>query len=214
MTDYEKMKKILEQYLDKHGVDNHIESSLHDTSVNKADKNNLSYLYQGEKADLKVLDMDEIAHNAYRLIKYPNSNSEEDAIASADAFVINGLQDWYFIEFKDQKINNTKDSVTKKAYQNWYWFLDILYEMKDKVDGGLFDFDNPIKFAKEHVFFILVISEEKNMSSYRKMHECRLAGEKFTVPFMEKLEKYIFKETFIYTPENFEREFVNKFMYC
>ena len=118
-----------------------------------------------------------------------------------------------FVEFKDQKINNTKDSVTKKAYQNWYWFLDILYEMKDRVDGGLFDFDNPIEFAKQHVTYILVVSKEKNGNMIRKIHECIIAGEKYKLPFMEKLEKYIFKEAYAYTPEYFMRVFVRNFQY-
>ena len=76
--------------------------------------------------------MDEIAHNVYRIARFPDSVKESESLASADAFAISSEDIWYFIEFKNQKISKAKDSVTKKAFQNWYWIVDILYELKDK----------------------------------------------------------------------------------
>ena len=73
--------------------------------------------------------MDEIAHKMYRVIRNHDSKKDDESLASADVFVINLEDIWYFIEFKNQKISKAKDSVTKKAYQNWFWLVDILYEM-------------------------------------------------------------------------------------
>ena len=64
---------------------------------------------------MQVIDMDEIAHNAYRVARYPESVKEADSLASADAFVINADNMWYFIEFKNQEITKAKDSVTKQV---------------------------------------------------------------------------------------------------
>ena len=213
MTNYDKIKDLLEKYLMKYDFKLCIESNLHDTSINKSDLQHISYLYDFAGQELNVIDMDAIAQKAYRLIKFPESQKTEDSIASADAFLINRSGEWFFVEFKDQDVNRAKDSVTKKAYQNWHWLLDILYEMKLEIDEDFFDFDNPIEFAKQHVTYILVVSKEKNGNMVRKFHECILAGEKYKLPFMEKLEKYIFKEAYAYTPEYFMRVFVRNFQY-
>ena len=159
--------------------------------------------------------MDEIAHNVYRIARFPDSVKESESRASADAFAISSEDIWYFIEFKNQKISKAKDSVTKKAFQNWYWIVDILNELKDKnnMQYNTFNYDNPIAFAKENVVYILVVSEEKNIVDADKMRKCLLAGQKFQSDYMRKLEKYIFKEAYIYTPELLENNFVKHFKY-
>lgn len=170
-------------------------------------------LYEDNRKDMQVIDMDEIAHKAYRVARYPESVKEDDSLASADAFVINADNMWYFIEFKNQEITKAKDSVTKKAYQNWYWLVDVLREMKDTIQYNNFNYEDPISFARENVTYILVVSQEKNYNNVKKMHDCKLAGQKFLPQYMEKLEKYTFKETYVYTPEMFEQKFVKKFEY-
>ena len=164
---------------------------------------------------MKIIDMDEIAHNVYRIARFPDSVKESESLASADAFAISSEDIWYFIEFKNQKISKAKDSVTKKAFQNWYWIVDILYELKDKnnMQYNTFNYDNPIAFAKENVVYIMVVSEEKNIVDADNMRKCLLAGQKFQSDYMRKLEKYIFKEAYIYTPELLENNFVKHFKY-
>ena len=76
-----------------------------------------------------------------------------------------------------------------------------------------FNYENPISFAKENVVYILVVSEEKNIVDVDKISKCILAGEKFQPEYMKKLEKYIFKEAYVYTPQVLEKEFVKKFTY-
>ena len=159
--------------------------------------------------------MDEIAHNVYRLVRFPDSKKEEESLASADAFVISSDNIWYFIEFKNQKITRAKESVTKKAYQNWFWFVDILYELweQKQLKYDTFNYDNPIEFARKNVVYILVVSEDKNKLEADKMEKCQLAGVKYQPEYMKKLEKYIFKEAYAYTPQLLERNFVKRFKY-
>lgn len=45
------------------------------------------------------------------------------------------------------------------------------------------------------------------------MRKCILAGEKFQYDYIKKLEQYIFKEAYIYTPQLLETYFVKKFKY-
>lgn len=49
------------------------------------------------------------------------------------------------------------------------------------------------------------------MSRVRKMHESMLAGKRYTVPYIDKLCNYIFKDAYVYTLDYFEKYFVNKF---
>lgn len=216
MTNYDQIKEILKQFSDKYVTKIIIESKMSDVSEDKAASKRTEkkvLLYEDNRKDMQVIDMDEIAHKAYRVARYPESVKEDDSLASADAFVINADNMWYFIEFKNQEIAKAKDSVTKKAYQNWYWLVDVLREMKDTIQYNNFNYEDPISFARENVTYILVVSQEKNYNNVKKMHDCKLAGQKFLPQYMEKLEKYTFKETYVYTPEMFEQKFVEKFEY-
>lgn len=216
MTNYDQIKEILKQFSDKYVTKIIIESKMSDVSEDKAASKRTEkkvLLYEDNRKDMQVIDMDEIAHKAYRVARYPESVKEDDSLASADAFVINADNIWYFIEFKNQEITKAKDSVTKKAYQNWYWLVDVLREMKDTIQYNNFNYEDPISFARENVTYILVVSQEKNYNNVKKMHDCKLAGQKFLPQYMEKLEKYTFKETYVYTPEIFEQKFVKKFEY-
>lgn len=52
--------------------------------------------------------MDEIAHNVYRIARFPDSVKESESLASADAFAISSEDIWYFIEFKIKKYQKQK----------------------------------------------------------------------------------------------------------
>lgn len=212
------MKKILWAFADEHNLNTCIEAKISDVSEDKAESSNSGvrkYVYEKSRQDLDIIDTDEIAHNIYRLVRFSDSKKESDSLASADAFVINSENIWYFIEFKNQQIAKAKESVTKKAYQNWYWLVDILHEMeeKKKIRYDAFNYENPITFARENVVYILVVSQEKNIVDADKIRKCSLAGEKFQPEYMKKLEKYIFKEAYVYTPQLLESKFVKKFTY-
>lgn len=218
MTNYEQIKGLFQKFADKYKRQICIETELSSASEDKAETKRTGdkkLVYENNRQDLKIIDMDEIAHNVYRIARFPDSVKESELLASADAFAISSEDIWYFIEFKNQKISKAKDSVTKKAFQNWYWIVDILYELKDKnnMQYNTFNYDNPIAFAKENVVYILVVSEEKNIVDADKMRKCLLAGQKFQSDYMRKLEKYIFKEAYIYTPELLENNFVKHFKY-
>ena len=161
--------------------------------------------------------MDFIARNCYKIIKKPN-NLDEHPVNSVDAFLINFNNDWYFIEFKDATIRNDsntlKNNIIKKAYSNWYMLMEILYEMKDtefKYSG--FEFSNPVNFAQNHVYYILVCSLSKNPSMYKLIKGCELANSKYTPPFMNRIKGYLFKDAYAYTEDFLERKFVNGFRY-
>lgn len=218
MTNYEQIKELLQAFADSHNQCTCIETKLSSVSENKIEKSKngiRKLIYENNRKDMDIIDMDEIAHNIYRHVRFPESKKESESLASADAFVISSKDIWYFIEFKDQQISKAKESVTKKAYQNWFWLVDILYEMREQkqMQYDTFNYDNPITFAKENVVYILVVSEDKNEVDIDKIRKCHLAGKKFQPEYMKKLEKYIFKEAYVYTPQLLENYFVKRFIY-
>ena len=159
MTNYEQIKGLFQKFAHKYKRQICIETELSSASEDKAETKRTGdkkLVYENNRQDLKIIDMDEIAHNVYRIARFPDSVKESESLASADAFAISSEDIWYFIEFKNQKISKAKDSVTKKAFQNWYWIVDILYELKDKnnMQYNTFNYDNPIAFAKENVDYM------------------------------------------------------------
>lgn len=216
MSKFDDFKKILLTYLESNGIALDITSNLHETSLNDADRNNKVYLYNGKK-NLEVIDMDLIAKKGYKDIKRAKDISN-NFINTADAFLINRENEWYFIEFKDATIkadnDKLKNNVIRKAYSNWYMLLDILYSMKEcgHIDKD-FGYENPVAFAKQHVHYILVCSTEKNPTIYIQVKNYDLIGEKYIPPFMQRLKDYLFKEAYVYTEQFLERKFVEKFVY-
>ncbi len=215
MNNFDKMMEMITKYHLNNGINKNIISCLHDTS--KSDPGTLvTYVYNGSN-DLNVIDMDTIAKYCYKKIKKPQ-DLKEDPINTVDAFLINHNNDWYFIEFKDSPIHgdskSLKNNIIKKAYSSWYMLMDMLYEMKDKESGyHNFDFNNPIKFAQEHIYYILVCTLNKNPTVYKLIKENDLANSTYTPPFMCRLKGYLFKDAYVYTEEFMERKFVRGFIY-
>lgn len=215
MNNFCALKNTIGSYLVLNGVELDCLSNLHDTSINNSNKQKANYVYIGKK-DLNVLDMDLIAKKAYKIIKH--AEGKDNIINTADAFVINYTNDWFFIEFKDSEIkaenSGLKNNVLKKAYSNWYMMLDILYSMNEAGERfPQFNLDNPVRFAKEHVNYILVCSRAKNPTVYQQIKNHDLIGETYTPPFMQRLKDYMFKDAYVYTEEFLERKFVNGFEY-
>lgn len=217
MSNFEELKQLLLEYFKKNGIEGvSCISNLHEASANDPkDGTPVLYVYNGEN-DLEILDMDEIAQKGYKKLK--KVKFADSIINTADAFVISQDNEWYFIEFKDSKLSGgkstLKDNIIKKAYANWYMVLDLLYEMRDQIEAySKFDFDNPIHFAKEHVSYILVCSMEKNPNIYMQIKNEKYRGGHYTIPFMQRLKDYLFKDAYVYTENFFEQDFVDKFEY-
>lgn len=96
-----------------------------------------------------------------------------------------------------------------------YMLLDILYAMKNSEDMySKFAFEDPIKFIRENVYYILVCSKDKNPQIYEQIKNCEISEEKnYTPPFMERLRDYIFKDAYVYTEFQLEHKFVKAFEY-
>lgn len=209
MSNYSNFCQTIHQYLNKYDCTLNFESDTKEVSMNSDAKK-----YLCNKA-LSVIDMDLIAKKAYRLIRKPESKTENDSINTADAFLINNENQFYLIEFKDAVFSSaTKVSVLKKAYCNVYAILDILYEMKEtEFVYQQFDYLNPMKFIRENVNYICVFSSEKNPEYVIKEKNHRLKKEAYTPNFMDRLQGYIFCRAYAMSELTFQNEFIKAFRF-
>ena len=203
MTNYEQIKKLLYTFEDNHNRHVGIETKLSSVSEDKTESQNRDVrqlVYENTRQDMDIIDMDEIAHNVYRLVRFPDSKKEEESLASADAFVISSDNIWYFIEFKNGSID--KADLYRKIYDS----VIMLLEMNIIPD---------IEFVRKNIEFILVYNSEKygkiKPSPAREAnfnYILRRAGQEEKLFQVEKLEQYLLKETHTYTKELFNEKFV------
>lgn len=208
MNHFEQFAGMMDRYLTDRGYKIEIKTDLCTASYSTESKRSLC----GSR--LTVVDMDRFAKKGYRKIILPDSASEDDSVNTADAFLINGENKWYFVEFKDAKLSNSKASVLKKAYSNVYAVLDVLYAMDRNGEGYQdFDYADPVQFIRNHVSYVLVFCACKNPRDMIQMKNHRQKGEKYLPEFMKRLQGYIYKEAYAVTETVFEYEFVRHFRY-
>ena len=206
MSNYERVKQLLERYFSQKGISVDLETDLHMSSINEQ-ATPVNYLFCG-KRNLSVISMDNIAQKGYRIAKAAVGKP----LNTVDAFLADVNNEWFFIEFKDCKISSKKDNIEKKGMANFLMLLDILSTMGEECKG-VFDVDDPMKFAREHITYILVCSEDDNAYTYDQIRVCDVLGENYTPPCLQKFKDYFFKDAYVYTETYFENRFVKKFAY-
>lgn len=211
MSNYDNFKKMLITYFEDKGIKISLETSLHDSSENNHDNNSKTYVYNGEK-DLPVISMDSVAHDGYRNLKKVPFDLKRN-VNTVDAFLIDSDNQWYFVEFKDCKISRKKDNIQKKGMANWLMLMDIFLDMGAEICSKLIDVSNLMKFAREHITYIVVCSADKDPNTYNQVKECHLMNEHYTPEPLYKFKDYFFKDAYVYTEDFFERDFVNLFKY-
>lgn len=216
-NNFEIFQKELQNFFEQNGVNDSINLiSLHEASKSDSDVQNITFFYNGD-AELSVIDMDAIARKQYRAIRVSKEleNTKDDIVNTADGFVINKDNTWFFLEFKTSTITGKKkalkDNIIKKAYGNWYMLMDILLNSSRSLSDSYFDYLNPVKFAKENVVYILICNSKNNPNVVTQIKNHKSKNEKYTPIFMQRLKEYLFKDAYVYTEIEFERDFVKKF---
>lgn len=206
MNNYERVKYLLKEYFDRKGIVVDLETDLHLASLNE-NAVPPTYLFGGRN-NLQVISMDNVAKDGYRIAK----SATGKPVNTVDAFLADVHNEWFFIEFKDCKINSKKDNIEKKGMANFLMLLDILSSFGDE-GMDVFDIHAPMAFARSHITYILVCSQDDNPYTYDQIRECDAIGERYTPPCLQKFKDYFFKDAYVYTEDYFEKRFVNKFAY-
>lgn len=131
----------------------------------------------------------EIIKQGYKSVKGATGKQ----VNIVDAFLADVNNEWFFIEFKDTRISNKakKDNIKKKGMANWLMLLDIFEKTGDKCKD-VFGVDNTMQFAREHITYILVCSQEKNPYVYEQVRNHDTTKETYTPECLQKFKEYFF----------------------
>lgn len=225
MNNYEKWCKAIRLYANDFAIEvpGNFQCTMKDASLD--DANNF-YVYDLDD-NLLVINLDVFVKDIY--YKIYGNKVKGNTPNSADAFLVNGDNHWFLIEFKNSCIfskkenrknqsNNQilKDNIIKKAYSSGVALIDVLYNLKNKDIYELnFDYESPIDFFRNNVVYILVCSKDKNSEIQKSILNSYKTNKTYcyTPPFMNKLKGYIFKDALAYTDDYFMREFIRRFSY-
>lgn len=185
---------------------------IKDISVCSYDSANKKYLIIKKKRNIDAISMDDIA-------KEYSKKKKGNILNTVDALIVGNNKKWYFIEFKNQKLNlfteknnngNTeKNKVEFKALYSLLILFDIFFHSSNKkLLSTLTTNVDYFDFIKKNFVFCLVASKKKIddpiLKKRLRNNQIRL---KEHYNFFPKLDNF-FNETFICTDENFEQTII------
>lgn len=168
-----------------------IEDSLHNVSISiKNIDDEIIYMTEFKNT---VINGDKLKDKYASKYHFPASPSSVDAIYQFK----NG--NIYLIEFKNGSIK--EDKIYKKAYDTFIILLDL-------------EIIENINFSRDKVFYILVYREDtNNISQINIENEIEAkAGVYKNKGLISNFEKYLFKEAFACSIQNFNKYIVNEFI--
>lgn len=211
------MKKITNKYFKK--FCDVIQNSLIDSSkfndclTNMIDASeddaNHQYVYIDESHNMEVLKLDEYTKDFKRKRNIENNAIIDHQPKAVDAVCINKKNQWFLIEFKNQPLDSILKSTPKKMLSS-FWLIAFLYS---KLSEKISDETDILKFARENVTFITVVSSYKN-ERYEEAIGANWDenGIFFTPDKFAKYKGYYFKDIYILTEvglrffiDNFDR---------
>ena len=168
-------------------------------------KNNLCTMKRASRDDTNRDYMCDSLLSVIHFDRLPNEYSRGKGWSgvpkSNDALYIDASGNWYFIEFKNGRVN--KDDIYRKIYDS----LIMLWEKKIVPD---------IDFVRNNVSYILVYNGKiygkiqdapSRTATYNYLY--KLSEKEERLFEIEKFEKYLFYETHTYTKELFKEKFIN-----
>ncbi len=185
------------------------ESSLRDASIDDSKNKNPEYVYDFPKSTCHVPDMTVIKLDEFAYLLASHREHSGHIFHAVDAVCINNRNQWFLIEFKNQKFDEkeirskTKDSIKSKMLSS-LWMLYYIYP-KSKWNNL-----NLVEFAQSNVEYIVVCSSQKNTSEAMNIHHAEAAKCHYTPNWLKPFVGYCFKNVYLFTEREL-RVFVNQF---
>lgn len=163
------------------------------------DNNNHKLVYKGEKFNMEVIRLDEYTKDfaKKRLIELPNLKNNMHQPKAVDAVCVNRNNEWFLIEFKNEPLKNVLNTTPKKMHSS-LWLIAYLYsKLSEKISDEELDI---LKFAREKITFITVVSSEKNEDNLEAIGlTWEENGSFYTPDKFLKYKGYYFKDIYILT---------------
>ena len=225
VSKYEKFLQLMDLYCSSVNCPTQIEKTLEKLSYDGSKQSPWSFV--SKHSNLNAISMDDIAKNVVRKLYYPKTTKDDESPASVDAFLIDSNGFWYFVEFKNQRLDSDSSArkmhqkCIEKSYANVYWLLKILEDLKKKELFSFKSFEpqskdiEPLDFVKKYCKYILVLGRDTDTNILGKIKNAKLANmpSSEAMPFLKKLSSYIFNSADVYGYEQFDDDFVKNFKY-
>lgn len=130
-----------------------------------------------------------------------------EKLPAVDAICIDENNEWFFIEFKNAKVDNKISSIKQKMLSS-LWFCFYMLSKSNK-DDHILNHD-VLKFSREHVTYIIVGRRDKNIEETELIREAEVRHEHYQPYKLKQYINYYFKDVYMLTELEF-REFILKF---
>ncbi|MCR4889913.1 MAG: hypothetical protein K5979_12155 [Ruminococcus sp.] len=130
------------------------------------DTNGNTYVYTDDEYNMQVLKLDEYTEDfdqkrRLKIKEYISDLNEKNNCSykppAVDAVCVNKNNEWFLIEFKNQKLDSAVNGSTKKMLSS-IWLIAYMYStLSEKIS----DEQDILKFARENITFITVVNSEK-----------------------------------------------------
>lgn len=156
--------------------------------------------------NMETIKLDEISKYRKQMLELPEKTWFNE-FPAVDAICIDSNNEWFFIEFKNAKVENQIKSIKQKML-NSLWFCFYMLSKSDKDDEILNS--DAIKFSREHITYLVVIKHDKNIVDAKEIEEKESINEHYTHRKLIEVVNYYFKDVYLLTEYEF-RNFILKF---
>lgn len=209
------MKKITNNYFLK--FRNIVECSMSDSSqfddclkdmINASfDDHNKVYVYTDTSHNMEVLKLDEYTKDFQKRRRNEIPNLKEHQPSAVDAVCVNKDNEWFLIEFKNQKLDSAVSESAKKMLSS-VWLIAYLYST---LSEQISDEKDILKFARENITFITVVNSEKNEDFEETIGATwEKDGSFYTPQKFLQYKRYYFKDVYVLTEKGL-RFFIESF---
>ena len=171
------------------------------------DDRNEVFVYTDTSHNMEVLKLDEYTKEFEKRRRNEIPNLKEHQPSAVDAVCVSKDNEWFLIEFKNEPIKNILKSTPKKMLSS-VWLIAYLYST---LSEQISDEKDILKFARENITVITVVSSEKNENLEETIGATWEKDGPFYTPlkFM-KYKGYYFKDVYVLTEKGL-RFFIESF---
>ena len=156
--------------------------------------------------NMETIKLDDISGFRKKILKLPEK-SFFDKLPAVDAVCIDRENEWFFIEFKNSKVDNKISSIKQKMLSS-LWFCFYMLSKSNKKDSVLND--DVLKFSREHISYIVVGRRDKNIDESESIREAEGRLEHYQPNKLKQYINYYFKDIYMLTEYEF-RDFIISF---
>lgn len=156
--------------------------------------------------NMEAIKLDDISEYRKQMLELPEK-SWFNKFPAVDAVCIDKNNEWFFIEFKNAKVENVFPSIKKKIV-NSLWFCFYMLSKSGRDDGILYS--DALKFSREHITYIVVIKRDKNIDDAKMIEEKESVNEHYNHHKLKEVINYYFKDVYMITEYEL-RNFILRF---